>query len=275
MTYVLPPTMKRRVDEVIAPHLLPEASRHQVIGKQAPVRMGHPAIAPHLLDFARVPMRADRTFRNPALRATRPQAGFGVPAALTPMMGVQGQAHLAVYTDKGRDYRLESYRRSDWAVVSGQLRNLVARLTHRRLAADQTMSLTSEANAAQTNTVNATAASTTMFNEVLGTGNDQVKFKYGSGATAPAETDINIQTQLGADITAAGLSYDDTAHTAIMSGSRLHTEAGGTINEIACFTRFRNTAGTTYFVLSDHTAISPGQALVTNQTVAISYVWQF
>lgn len=275
---VIRSSLRRKFDEVVAPHLLPEAVRHQEFERAnglVPIaRIGHAPIAPHLLDYARVPMKADRTFRNPVLKATRDQAAW-MPASASPLAGPQGRAHLAVYDDTGRSYRLAGYKRSEWAVVSYSLRNLLARLAQARFAADVTYTLNDEANTARINGVLATAASTTMFNETLAADNAQTKFKYGSGVTAPAETDVNIQTALGADITAAGLSYDDAVHTATMSGSRLHVEAGSTINEIACFSRKRSTAGVVYHFLTDHTAISPGQPLITNQTVAISYVWQF
>ncbi|MCA1811488.1 MAG: hypothetical protein LC623_05700 [Halobacteriales archaeon] len=270
--------LRRRFDEVVMPHLLPDAVKRQEVRKALrPVAPGvHDAIAPHRLDIARVPMRVDRKFLNPALHSTRPQAVHPamVPPSLQAKVGLQGRAHLAVYEDTGRFMRLAGYRRSPFAVVSGQHRNLLARVIQSRMAADLNFNLTDEAATARTNNVKATGAGTTQMMLSLTTSNDQTKFKYGSGVTAPTENDTNIQTALGADITAAGLSYDDTAHTATMSGSRLHTEAGSTINEIACFTRFRSTAAVNYFALTDHTAISPGQALVTNQTVAISYVWQ-
>lgn len=260
------------------PHLLPGVVRRQEVEKAMlpPLPGDHGVLAPHRLDIARVPMRADRKFLNPALHATRPQAVHPgmLPPSLQAKVGLQGRAHVAVYDDTGRNFRLAGYARSPWAVVSGQERNLLARILQSRIAADMTFNLTDEATTARTNLVKATGVGTTHMLLNLGATNDQTKFKYGSGVTAPAEADTNIQTALGADITAAGLSYDDTAHTATMSGSRLHTEAGATINEIACFSRYRSTAAVNYFVLTDHTAISPGQALVTNQTVAISYVWQ-
>lgn len=189
--------------------------------------------------------------------------------------GPQARSHLAVYEDTGRFHRLTAYRRSEWEVVKGQLRQLLMRACIVRSAATAAFAFTDAGNASRNMYASATGNSP-VFSSNLGTTNDQCKFKYGSGATAPTAANYNIETQMGATIDASSVAYDDAAYKVTASGSRVHTEAGGTIAECAQFAKlYAGEPATLNVHMLDRSLVSPTAPVTTGQTVAVSYEWQF
>lgn len=212
------------------------------------------------------PLPVDQMYRHPTTGriVKNPRLGY-------PFVGPQAQAHLGIYDTKEN---LRAYARAPWAVVNQNLRRSLGRLIAQPSNnATQSWSVTAVTGTAYTFNLPGTNPWPLAGNPNFLT--NSTLLQYGSGATAPTSADTTIQTQLGTNIVAATPVFDDSAFTATVSGSQVYPGAAATINEIAQTQNWYTSNGLLPAFLVDRTAITPGVALATNQTVAISYVWQF
>lgn len=193
---------------------------------------------------------------------------LGVP------VGTQARAHLGIYELQRGDLELQSYKRSSWMTLNAGWRENIMRVgtppSSGLSCSGPTFNWTD-----RTGTVRAVKPSVTgnCFTSTTYSATPASDLGYGSGATAPTSADNALETQIGSYIT-GGVTYDAGAMAATISGSRIHTEADGTIRELALFAQYRQgaTDGSSSIVpfLVDRAAVA-ATAVLSGQTVAISY----
>ena len=184
-------------------------------------------------------------------------------------MGAQARAHVGVLDYTRGDWELAEYRRTAWEVTKQDWRNMTKRMFLFSITGALTTSYTDTGAVARTVQESTNSASASYPGQNAPASGASI-LRYGSGVTAPTSADNNIQTQLVADILSS-VSYDDLNHKTLISGSRVHSEANATINEVALIQKYSDNASTLRTFLVDHSAVSPGVAVTTGQTVAISY----
>jgi hypothetical protein len=182
--------------------------------------------------------------------------------------------HVGVLEYHRGDFDLVGYSRQHGLVMTRYREILMKLLAHDNAVV--TVTSADEANQSKTLTVLTHKADTTNepFNfDVDPTAlNDCAKLKYGDSSTAAAATQYDLQGTTKHSITASSITYDDTNIKAVISGSRVHSEANMTVRELALLMRFRFNVnqGDTSFHMLDRT-VPTAQNIVTDQSAAITY----
>jgi len=104
-------------------------------------------------------------------------------------------------------------------------------------------------------------------------------YQVGSGSSAPAITDFNIETAFGNApesglVSGTGESYD-TANARIVSDIAIVAGGAGTVNESCYFMRWFSLLGPSVDFLMFHDAITPGVPFIATNTITPSYTLQF
>jgi len=105
------------------------------------------------------------------------------------------------------------------------------------------------------------------------------EYQVGSGTTAPAKTDFNVETAFGSSpesgpVSGVGESYD-SANARIVSDIDIIAGGAGTVNESCYFMRWFPRLGNSVLFLMFHDAITPGVPFIATNTITPSYTLQF
>lgn len=219
----------------------------------------------------RRPMSVDKQFRDArsggllGLDAMSPRDPT-VPVAF----GLKARGHFGVLEYHRGDFSLAGYARGPWELLKTETRQFLLRASVPiNTNAVRQRNITDEDNSVATFNLN--GGGIVFISSGFDLNDCQVR--YGTSALAVDGAHFNLQgTKFGPMV--ASVSEDDVNFRSNASGSRVHTEAGNTIREIAIFQKYINTAGSARRVMVDRSVIAD-TAIAQNQTASVSYQFQF